>query len=106
MPVVPSGIVHQRQVAAAIQKAAQALQPEVVRIRYALTSDSTGTAAIFFRVLLSDEASREDRLYETTQRISRKIIDIVKPMEKFGMEAYFNFRSASEQAKLKDAAWE
>ncbi len=106
MPVAPTGIVHQRQVAAAIQKAAQALQPEVARIRYALTLDSTGTAAIFFRVLLSDEASREDRLYETTQRISRKIIDIVKPMEKFGMEAYFNFRSASEQAKLKDAAWE
>jgi hypothetical protein len=68
--------------------------------------DSTGAAAIFFRVLLSDEASREDRIYETTQRISRKIIDIVEPMEKFGMEAYFNFRSVSEQAKLKDAAWE
>jgi hypothetical protein len=106
MPVAPSGIVHERQVAAAIQKAAQALQPEVARLRYALTLDSTGTSAIFFRVLLSDDASREDRLFETTQRFSRKMIDIVKPMEKFGMEAYFNFRSASEQAKLKDLSWE
>ena len=81
MRVVPSGIVHQRQVAAAIQKAAQALPPEVARIRYSLTLDSTGTDAILFRVLLSDEASRADRLYETTQRISRKIIDIVQPMK-------------------------
>jgi hypothetical protein len=106
MPVLPSGIVNQRQVAAAVQKAADSLAPYVVRIRYAVTPDSTGVAAIFFRVLLSDQASREDRLYETTQRISRKILDIVKPREKFGMEAYFNFRSASEQAKLKDVAWE
>jgi len=103
---MPSGIVHQRHVAAAVQKAADSLAPDVVRIRYAVALDSTGLAAIFFRVLLSDQASREDRLYETTQRISRKLLDIVKPMEKFGMEAYFNFRSASEQAKLKDAAWE
>jgi hypothetical protein len=106
MPLVPSGIVNQRQVAAAVQRAADSLAPDVVRIRHAVTLDSTGAAAIFFRILLSDQASREDRLYETTQRISRRILDIVKPMEKFGMEAYFNFRSASEQAKLKDLVWE
>ena len=89
-----------------MQKAADSLAPHVVRIRYAVTPDSTGDAAIFFRVLLTDQASREDRLYETTQRIRRKILDIVKPREKFGMEAYFNFRSVSEQAKLKDTSWE
>jgi hypothetical protein len=106
MPVAPSRIVNQRQVAAAVQKAAKSLAPDIVRIRYTVGLDSTGLAAIFFRVLLSDQASGEDRLYETTRRISRKILDIVKPMEKFGMEAYFNFRSVSEQAQLKDAAWE
>jgi hypothetical protein len=71
-----------------------------------MAPDATGVAAIFFRVLLSDPASREDRLYETTQRISQKILSTVKPTEKFGVEAYFNFRSSSEQAKLKDPAWE
>src|SRR5580658_1803215 len=98
MPVLPSGIVNQRQVAAAVKKAADSLAPDVVRIRYSMTPDSTGDAAIFFRVLLTDQASREDRLYETTQRIKRKILDIVKPREKFGLEAYFNFRNVSEQA--------
>ena len=106
MPVVPSGIVNQRQLATAIQKAADALAPDVVRIRYALTIDSTGSAAIFFRILLSDRASRPDRLYKTTERITAKILEIVQPQERFGMEAYFNFRSESEQAKLHDAAWE
>ena len=106
MPVVPSGIVNQRQLATAVQKAADALAPDVVRIRYGLTSDSTGSAAIFFRVLLSDRASGPTRLYKTAGRITAKILEVVQPREKFGVEAYFNFRSESEQAKLQDAAWE
>jgi hypothetical protein len=106
MPVVPSGIVNQRQLVTAIQKSADALAPDVVRIRYALAIDSTGSAAIFFRVLLSDRASRPDRLYETTERITARILEIVEPQERFGVEAYFNFRSESEQANLHDAAWE
>ena len=106
MPVVPGGIVNQRPLATAIQKAADALAADVVRIRYALTTDSAGSAAIFFRILLSDRASRPDRLYETTERITAKVLEIVQPQERFGMEAYFNFRSESEQATLHDAAWD
>ena len=106
MPVVPSGIVDQHELATAIQKAAGALAPDVVRIRYAQTDDSTGSSAIFFRVLLSDRASRPDHLYETTERITAKILEIVQPRERFGMEAYFNFRSESEQAELHEAWWE
>jgi hypothetical protein len=33
-------------------------------------------------------------------------MEIVQPRERFDIEAYFNFRSESEQAKLHDAAWE
>jgi hypothetical protein len=106
MPVVPSGIVNQRQIAAAIDKAAAALAPDVVKVRHTLTTDSTSSAAIFFRVLLSNRASKPDRLYETTERITAKILEIVQPQDRFGMEAYFNFRSESEQAKMHDAYWE
>ena len=106
MPVAPSGIVNQRQITTAIQEVAKAFTPDVVRIRYALKSDSTGSEAIFFRVLLSDRASRPDRLFETAERITAKILDIVQPQETFGMEAYFNFRSESEQANFRDAEWE
>jgi hypothetical protein len=41
MPVLPSGIVNQRQVADAVKKAADSLAPGVVRIRYSMTPDST-----------------------------------------------------------------
>ena len=103
---MPSGIVNQRQLETVVQKAALALAPDVVRIRYVLTDDSTGSAAIFFRVLLSDRASRPDHLYQKTERITEKLLDTVQPKEKFGVEAYFNFRSESEQATLRDAGWE
>ena len=106
MPVVPSGIVNQRQIATAIQRATHALAPEVVRIRYALTFDSTGSEAIFFRILLSDRASKPDHLYETAERITTKILKTVHPQERFGIEAYFNFRSESEQAELRESSWE
>jgi len=82
------------------------LAPDVVRVRYSLTTDSTGSAAVFFRILLSDRASRPDSLYETTEQITARVLEIVQPQERFGIEAYFNFRSESEQAKLQDAAWE
>ena len=106
MPVVPSGIVNQRQIGASVQRAAEALAPEVKRIRYELTFDSTGSPAIFFRVLLAERASKLNRIYETTERIAARILDIVQPQERFGIEAYFNFRSESEQATLRDDAWE
>ena len=85
---------------------AAALAPDVVKVRHTLTTDSTSSAAIFFRALLSNRASKPDRLYETTERITAKILEIVQPQDRFGMEAYFNFRSESEQAKMHDAYWE
>jgi hypothetical protein len=45
---------------------------------------------IFPRPTLGSSKHRRPPLRKT-QRISRRILDIVKPMEKFGMEAYFNF---------------
>lgn len=106
MPVVSNGIANQRQLATAIRKAADALAPNVVILRYSLAADSTGSAAIFFRVLLSDRASKPDHLYETTERITARLLQVVQPQERFGLEAHFNFRSESEQAMLREATWE
>lgn len=105
MPVMPSGIVKQHEIAAAILKTAQALKPDVIHMRYELSSDSSGAEAIFFRIILSDSASKPARLYSTTERIIETILENVQPREKFGLEAYFNFRSESEQAKLQDPMW-
>jgi hypothetical protein len=104
MPV-SAGIVHQREIESAVKRAARSLAPDVVRIRYTLEEDSGGDDAISFRVLLTDEAADDPNLYEAAQRIKAAIRKIVKP-EKYGLESYFNFRSVTEQADLKEKIWE
>lgn len=72
---------------------------------YSYGTDWTGEVALFFRVLLSDKASAPSRLRENTKRISDAILRAVKA-EEFGLQTYFNFRSKSEQDKLREPFWE
>jgi hypothetical protein len=52
-----------------------------------------------------DEASRGDhQLYELSNKVSISLLNEAKTDEN-GLYAYFDFRSMSEQAKLKDPAW-
>jgi hypothetical protein len=67
--VVPSGFINQAQLTAEINRAIEKLDfHEVAGVMFSLGSDSTGTPALFFRVVLHDAASREDRLEEVTGR--------------------------------------
>jgi hypothetical protein len=99
-----SEFVHQQRIDQGVTSAAKALAPDVVRIRYSFGEDWSGADAIFFRVLLSDDASRRDRLREVARKVTSTVFREVAPDE-LGLEAYFNFRSASEQAQLKEEAW-
>jgi hypothetical protein len=90
------------QIEPGVQRAVQALAPDVVCIRFSLEEDWTGDPSVFFRVVLSKAASREKRLGETTRRISDMITNEVKPLE-LGLNYYYNFRSLSEADR--DPAW-
>jgi hypothetical protein len=70
---------------------------------YSLGTDSTGEPSIF-RIVLTDAASREDKLAEVTSRIST-ILDQIRPQENWGLLSYFSFRSKSEQEELNDPDW-
>ena len=88
-----------------VDEIALELAPDVVRIRFNVAEDWAEHPAIYFRVILSDEASRGERLADVTTRVSEKLFDGL------GLAAldhipYFRFRSQSEQAKLQDKAWE
>ena len=72
---------------------------------YSYETDWTGEYSLFFRILLSDSASAPNKLRQTTQKIMAKILNEVKA-EELGLPTYFNFRSESEQAGLREAAWE
>ena len=100
--MVPSGFVHQAQLDAEIKSAVGKLGPEVVHVAYHLGADSTGEPSIFFRVVLTDAAAREETLTETTGRIATTLFNEVRPIENWGLHPYFNFRSQAEQQRRKD----
>ena len=104
MAIVLNPYVHQGKIDGVVAEAGEALKPNVVRIRYSFDEDWSGSPAVFFKVVLSDEASHIDHLRKAAERVRTTVLDDLKPYE-LGMEAYFNFRSASEQAELQDEAW-
>ena len=55
---VPSAVTKQAEIDTAIQRVRQSIGPDVVRIRYEIGEDWSGQWAIFFRIVLTDEAAR------------------------------------------------
>jgi hypothetical protein len=105
MPMVPSGFVKQADIATLAERVAEELRPDVVRIRCSLGEDWSGDPAVSFRIVLSDSASKPGRLSGVTRRVTEKLVSAVQPAE-LGLLPYYNYRSASEQAQLKEEAWD
>jgi hypothetical protein len=94
--VVATGYVDQARLADAVEKAANLLGPEVVRLRHSVGADTSGDPAIYFRIVLADWAVHEDTLAEVTGKISSTLFDQIRPYENWGLVPYFTFRSDSE----------
>ncbi len=88
-----------------MNRAERALSPDVVRIMYSFAEDAQGNFSLFFRIVISDAASSPKKLRQTTQRIIARVLREIKA-EELGLQTYFNFRSESEQATLRDSFWE
>ena len=54
-----------------VQEIEKKFPEEVLGIRYSVSHDWTGDPAIFFRVLLTDAASRREVIGEIAQRVKR-----------------------------------
>jgi hypothetical protein len=103
--VIPRAFAQQGEFAAAVAEVERQLHPRVVRIRYTLGDDWSGDPAVFFRIVLPDDASTRDRLLSATNDIEAAIVQRIEPLEQWGVLPYFNFRSQSEQAQLNEPAW-
>ena len=103
--MIRGGLVHQGQLDADIKSAIGKLGPEVIHVAYSVGADSTGEPSIFFRIILTDAAAREETLAEVTGRIATFLFDEVRPIEDWGLHPYFNFRSYSEQQRRPDPEW-
>jgi hypothetical protein len=105
VPVVRIGLVKREEIAAAVERGARALAPDVVRVLHRFGEDWTGDPSIYFGIILSDHtASQEDRLGEISRRVRSALLNEVD-VEELGLQSYFSFRSESEQEKLKDPNW-
>ena len=100
---LPSAVAKQPEINAAISEVVGLLQPDVVYIRYEIGWDWSGDGAVFFRVLLSDEASKT-RLREVATKVVRCLAERLD-FPSMGLLPYHNFRSASDQAVLREEAW-
>lgn len=80
------------------------LAPDVVRIRFDVGRDWSGDDAIFFRILVSDDAART-RLRETREK-AVSMLESILTFETMGLRVYHNVRSVSEQEALREKSWE
>jgi hypothetical protein len=99
-----AGLVNQSEIETAVRKVERDFAPDVVRIRHSFGEDSLGAPAIFFRILIRDEAAPVDHLKELAQPVSKALMNETRTNEN-DLNAYFRYRRVSEQQKLADPAW-
>ncbi len=105
--IVPRAWIQQRDFDAAVAAVEKSLAPDVVRVRYTVGEDWDGSKpAVYFRVLLADKTASRERLLDTATHAADTIRDGIEPFEMWGVWPYFDYRLASEQARLRDPAWD
>jgi hypothetical protein len=100
-----AGLVHQGALQESVEKAKSILGREVAHAAYRLGEDSTDAPSIFFRITMQDDAMAEDVISESTSRVETALFDAIRPLENWGLRAYFNCRSVSEQQERPDPYW-
>ena len=101
MPILPRGVAQPTELIKHFN-ALYPFPPGVVKALFTVENDWSGDPAIFFWITLSDEAAHPAILSETTRRIMNFITQQLDPAGQWDLIPYFNFRSQSEQAKLKE----
>ena len=105
MAYIPRGVSQPLE----LVKALNGLAPwpadtEVVTWEYQFGEDWSGDPAIYFSIVLRDEAATRDRLAEVTSRIRSLIVDKVDPQGQWGLIPYFRFINQSENEQLERGA--
>jgi hypothetical protein len=89
-----------------VDEVAKKFPAEVVRIRHSFSRDWDGDPAIYFRIVLTDQARRGHRLSELTERIGNTLVNDLGLYEHFSEYIpYFSYRTETEQDELKDPEW-
>src|SRR5437660_1577640 len=73
---MPVTITQEREIAAKVRELQQAMSPDVQNINFDIKPDWSGDWGIFFRVLLSDEASG-GRLWGVTRGVESRLSELI-----------------------------
>jgi hypothetical protein len=103
MPIMPAGLRKETEIADAVAQVERSLAPDVAHIFYKITTDWSDEWAIYFRVVLSDDAG-ENRLRQVAENVESRLADILD-FQALGLYPYHNFRTESEQAALREDVW-
>lgn len=103
MPITPAAVTRQSEIQQAVAQVEQTLKPDVVFIHYDIRPDWDGDPAIYFHILLTDEAA-EHRLKELATNVVRRV-DEPFDFLALGLIPYHKFSSVSEQAAAGADAW-
>jgi hypothetical protein len=97
---------NQQEIQNKVEEVKQRFRGDVVAIRYDIDTDWVGDPAVHFRILLPDAvANNRQWLADVTRRVRDELVDELGFAES-ERTPYFNFRSQSEQAELKDPEWD
>jgi hypothetical protein len=95
--------------ASELQKKLNGILPQpalgVVRWHYTYGTDWSGEPAIYFWVVLTDDASKKQNLRKATDEFTNVISRQVDFLNDWGLIPYFHFRSESEQEVLQDEVY-
>jgi hypothetical protein len=106
MAYLAGGIAQPSELVKELNQLAHVVIPGVVKWPYTFENDWSGDPAIFFWVILTDEASKPENLPRVTAAFIANIEKHVDLLGEWDYIPYFNFRSSSEQAELKDEVYE
>ena len=104
--VSPSIFVNRQEIADAVEEVTRQLSPDVQFIGFSIANDSDGKPALYFRIVLSDDASERSRSRQVGFRVEKLLDGKLQPYQRWDLYPFFDYRSASEQAELRDPAWE
>ncbi len=99
------GFLKRDQLDNAVSAMIPLLGPDVERLRYTVEEDWSGDPAIYFKIVLSDDASLNDSLRNATMQIEAAIDSHLDPLLEWGLLSYFNYRSHSEFSARQEKAW-
>ncbi len=99
----PLAVTRETEIESAIAEVERELKPDVIRIRYEIGQDWSDQWSIFFRIVLRDDAVGK-RIGESRQKVVQALARRLD-FRVMGVFAYHNFRSESEQARLREEDW-